>query len=122
MPPQSAGPKKNWKERAEVRRSSSRKPESVKSPSNLSDLQRTSSSKSVPQRRQSLTSPNEFHAKVSCWQQRIDPDSEVNISKKRKQRPVSIAGDANSISLKQYGSMKRSLSSHSLAEDGVNQY
>ena len=29
---------------------------------------------------------------MTCWQQRIDPNTEVQL-KKKKQRPVSIAGD-----------------------------
>jgi hypothetical protein len=60
------------------------------------------------QRRNSLTaSPAEssgFLAKVTCWQQRIDPDSEVNLNKSRKQRPASIAGVEN---VKGGGSLKR---------------
>ena len=47
------------------------------------------------QRRDSLTaSPpaSGFLAKVTCWQQRIDPEAEVNLNRKKKQqRPASIA-------------------------------
>ena len=47
-----------------------------------------------------MTSPHEFLAKVSCWQQRADPEAEANLHKRRKQRPVSIAGDSDTLILK----------------------
>ena len=57
---------------------------------------------------------------MTCWQQRVDPESEANVGKRRKQRPVSIAGDADSIGLKQ-SLLKRTSSTGSLVihEDGV---
>ena len=97
--------------------------DSLKSTSSQSEIKRTSSSKSVPQRRESVTSPTGFLAKVTCWQQRIDPEAEVNVNKKKKQRPVSIAGDADSIPLRQLGNgLKRtpSMGSLSIPENGVN--
>ena len=57
---------------------------------------------------------------VTCWQQRADPEAEANLSKRRKQRPVSIAGDSvdSAGGLKQ---IKRTPSMGSLVipEDGV---
>ena len=54
-----------------------------------------------------------FLAKVTCWQNRVDPEMDANINKKRKQRPVSIAGDAESLALKS-GGVKRTPSMGSL--------
>ena len=56
---------------------------------------------------------NGFLAKVTCWQNRVDPETDANINKKRKQRPVSIAGDAESLMLKS-GGLKRTPSMGSL--------
>ena len=57
---------------------------------------------------------------MTCWQQRADPEAEANLSKRRKQRPVSIAGDSvdSGGGLKQ---IKRTPSMGSLVipEDGV---
>ena len=77
---------------------------SVKSSSSQAEIRRTTSSKSIPpprgaseappQRRDSVTSEGTgFLAKVTCWQNRVDPEMDANINKKRKQRPVSIAGE-----------------------------
>ena len=127
--PRQTGDKKAWKhsdksEKSEARKSSSRseikRRDSIKSSSSQSDIRRTSSNKSVPPGKESLASPHEFLAKVTCWQQRIDPESDVSLNKRRKQRPVSIAGDAET--LKQMGNcLKRTPSMGSLviAEDGV---
>ena len=129
--PRQTGDKKAWKhsdksEKSEARKSSSRseikRRDSLKSSSSQSDLKRTSSCKSVPPGKETLASPHEFLAKVTCWQQRIDPEADVSLNKRRKQRPVSIAGDAESLNLKQMGnSLKRTPSMGSLviAEDGV---
>ena len=113
--------------KVEVKKTSSKseieRRDSLKSTSSQSEIKRTSSTKSVPQRRESVTSPTGFLAKVTCWQQRIDPDAEVNL-KKKKQRPISIAGDADSVSLKQIGNgLKRtpSMGSLTIPENGVNQ-
>ena len=118
-------------QKVEVKKTSSKselkRRDSLKSTSSQtqSEIKRTSSTKSVPvpQRRESVTSPTGFLAKVTCWQQRIDPEGEVNLNKKKKQRPVSIAGDADSVSLKNIGNgLKRtpSMSSLSIPENGVN--
>ena len=127
--PRQTGDKKAWKhsdksEKSEARKSSSRseikRRDSIKSSSSQSDIRRTSSNKSVPPGKESLASPHEFLAKVTCWQQRIDPESDVSLNKRRKQRPVSISGDAET--LKQMGNcLKRTPSMGSLviAEDGV---
>ena len=115
--------------KVEVKKTSSKselkRRDSLKSTSSQSEIKRTSSTKSVPvpQRRESVTSPTGFLAKVTCWQQRIDPEAEVNVNKKKKQRPVSIAGDADSVSLKQIGNgLKRtpSMGSLTIPENGVN--
>lgn len=128
MPRQPNGDKMKWKEAVDnkgVKKSSSKseikRRDSIKSTSSQTEIKRTSSSKSVPVRKDSIKSPNEFLAKVTCWQQRVDPEIEVNLDKKRKQRPVSIAGDADSLNLLQVGNLKRTLSMNSLAiaEDGV---
>ena len=98
---------------------------SVKSSSSQAEIRRTTSSKSIPpprgaseappQRRDSVTSEGTgFLAKVTCWQNRVDPELDANINKKRKQRPVSIAGDAESLALKS-GGVKRTPSMGSLA-------
>jgi hypothetical protein len=48
-----------------------------------------------------------FLAKVTCWQQRIDPEAEVNLNRRKKQRPASIAG-GEAVPLKAVGgSLKR---------------
>ena len=129
--PRQTGDKKAWKhsdksERSEARKSSSRsdvkRRDSIKSSSSQSDIRRTSSSKSVPPGKEVQASPHEFLAKVTCWQQRIDPESDVSLNRKRKQRPVSIAGDAETLNLKHSGNcLKRTPSMGSLviAEDGV---
>ena len=77
--------------------------DSLKSTTSQAEVRRTASSKSIPaprasseappQRRDSVTSEGGggFLAKVTCWQQRVDPDQEANIGKKRKQRPVSVS-------------------------------
>jgi hypothetical protein len=57
---------------------------------------------------------NSFLAKVTCWQQRADPEQEATLRKRGKQRPVSIAGDAESAMLKP-GGLKRTPSMGSLA-------
>lgn len=129
--PRQTGDKKAWKhsdksEKSEARKSSSRseikRRDSIKSSSSQSDIKRTSSSKSVPLRKESARSPHEFLAKVTCWQQRIDPESDVSLNKKRKQRPISIAGDAETLNLKQMGNLLKrtpSMGSLVIAEDGV---
>merc|ERR1711892_282566 len=111
--------------KVEVKKTSSKseikRRDSLKSNASQSEIKRTSSTKSVPQRRESVTSPTGFLAKVTCWQQRIDPEAEVNVNKKKKQRPVSIAGDADSVSLKGIGNgLKRtpSMGSLSIPENG----
>ena len=124
---------KKTSSKSEIKRRDSMKSEkselkrrdSLKSEKSQSEIIRTSSTKSVPvpQRRESVTSPTGFLAKVTCWQQRIDPEAEVNVNKKKKQRPVSIAGDADSVSLKQIGNgLKRtpSMGSLTIPENGVN--
>lgn len=88
--------------------------------SKKSELKRSKSSSSVSRRRKSSKDftpigeeglngasresveeqPSGFLAKVTCWQQRIDPNVDVNLNKKKKQRPVSIAGDSPSVSMK----------------------
>jgi hypothetical protein len=73
----------------------------------------------------SLAAPaSGFLAKVTCWQQRIDPEAEVNLNKRRKQqpRPASIAG-SEAVSLKAVGgALKRvpSLGSMPVHAFGVN--
>ena len=63
---------------------------------------------------------------VTCWQQRIDPDTEVSVNKKKKQRPVSIAGgEVEEANLKKSassgGGLKKVPSLGSLQQpDGVN--
>ena len=63
---------------------------------------------------------------MTCWQQRIDPDTEVSVNKKKKQRPVSIAGgEAEAVNLKKSassgGGLKKVPSLGSLQQlDGVN--
>ena len=60
--------------------------------------------------------------KVTCWQQRIDPETEVSLRRK-KQRPVSIAGgEVEAVSLKAPGGgLKKVPSLGSLTQlDGVN--
>ena len=77
-----------WKEAVDnkgVKKSSSKseikRRDSIKSTSSQTEIKRTSSSKSVPVRKDSIKSPNEFLAKVTCWQQRVDPEIEVNLDK-----------------------------------------
>ena len=74
-------------------------------------------------RRESVTSPTGFLAKVTCWQQRVDPETEVML-KKKKQRPVSIAGEVESVSLNTTGGgLRRVPSLGSLTVDRVtNRY
>jgi hypothetical protein len=73
----------------------------------------------------SLAAPaSGFLAKVTCWQQRIDPEVEVNLSRRKKQqRPASIAG-SEAVSLKAVGggALKRvpSLGSMPVHAFGVN--
>jgi hypothetical protein len=73
----------------------------------------------------SLAAPaSGFLAKVTCWQQRIDPEVEVNLNrrKKQQQRPASIAG-SEAVSLKAVGgALKRvpSLGSMPVHGFGVN--
>ena len=59
---------------------------------------------------------------VTCWQQRADPEVEANVNKRRKQRPVSIAGD--SVDNMTAGGMRQikrtpSMGSLVIPEDGV---
>jgi hypothetical protein len=72
----------------------------------------------------SLAAPaSGFLAKVTCWQQRIDPEVEVNLNRRKKQqRPASIAG-SEAVSLKAVGgALKRvpSLGSMPVHGFGVN--
>jgi hypothetical protein len=72
----------------------------------------------------SLAAPaSGFLAKVTCWQQRIDPEVEVNLNRRKKQqRPASIAG-SEAVSLKAVGgALKRvpSLGSMPVHAFGVN--
>ncbi len=72
----------------------------------------------------SLAAPaSGFLAKVTCWQQRIDPEVEVNLNRRKKQqRPASIAG-SEAVSLKAVGgALKRvpSLGSMPVHSFGVN--
>ena len=69
-------------------------------------------------RRESETSPTGFMAKVTCWQKRVDPEAEVML-KKKKQRPVSIAGEVESVSQNLSGGLRKIPSLGSLAIDGV---
>ena len=59
---------------------------------------------------------------MTCWQQRADPEVEANVNKRRKQRPVSIAGD--SVDIMTAGGLKQikrtpSMGSLVIPEDGV---
>ena len=59
---------------------------------------------------------------MTCWQQRADPEVEANVNKRRKQRPVSIAGD--SVDNMTAGGMRQikrtpSMGSLVIPEDGV---
>jgi hypothetical protein len=69
------------------------------------------------------SSSSGFLAKVTCWQQRIDPEVEVNLNRRKKQqRPASIAG-SEAVSLKAVGgALKRvpSLGSMPVHAFGVN--
>ena len=59
---------------------------------------------------------------MTCWQQRADPEAEANLNKRRKQRPVSIAGDSvDNITAGGLKQIKRTPSMGSLVipEDGV---
>jgi hypothetical protein len=93
------------------------------------NVDRTSLAAAVSQQSEppdaSLAAPaSGFLAKVTCWQQRIDPEVEVNINrrKKQQQRPASIAG-SEAVSLKAVGgALKRvpSLGSMPVHGFGVN--
>ena len=57
---------------------------------------------------------------MTCWQQRADPEVEANVNKRRKQRPVSIAGE----SVETGGGLRQikrtpSMGSLVIPEDGV---
>ena len=99
-------------------------PVKLRRSSSKSELRRSNSVKSTGGRRDSVTSPQAgFMAKVTCWQQRIDPEAEVNLKKRQKQRPVSIAGEAGEIVGQQEkgGGLKKVPSLGSIpAIDGVN--
>ena len=59
---------------------------------------------------------------MTCWQQRADPEVEANVNKRRKQRPVSIAGDSvDNLTAGGLKQIKRTPSMGSLVipEDGV---
>ena len=79
--------------------------DSLKSTSSQGDIRRTTSSKSIAPvrgasvgpttggpREGSVTADNPgFLAKVTCWQQRADPEAEALLNKRRKSRPASIS-------------------------------
>ena len=59
---------------------------------------------------------------MTCWQQRADPEAEANLNKRRKQRPVSIAGEVvDNMAAGGLKQIKRTPSMGSLVipEDGV---
>jgi hypothetical protein len=121
---------KSTSSQVEVRRtatSSLVRRDSGKSTSSQVEVRRTASSKSIPPpqrgasavpsqqgREGSVASEgNGFLAKVTCWQQRADPEQEATLRKRGKPRPVSIAGDGESAMLKP-GGLKRTPSMGSL--------